>query len=173
MPIYQGWITLNSKADIPALQSLGVTIDPDAIHPNIETVTCENCTVSLDAFAKLEPHWGQWVWGLELQQDNDAPPPPRPKHEIVLSALLTGVPVTLGDYTYRLFSPGDEVTILHHQVAITPKFWLGCRLKDSLDGYIGMNEFSLVAILNQSLQLTNADATLLAAQTALHKTRKP
>lgn len=61
-----GWIQ-SCKSELSAedaqreLESLGIDIG----NYNSEKGEFQNCVVSADAFNRLEPLWGKYIWGLE------------------------------------------------------------------------------------------------------------
>jgi hypothetical protein len=169
---YKGWITVDSNDDIKTLQELGVIVNQGAITSHNQTLTLNQCTLTEEVMERLNPYWGQWVWGLELVKDGEPPPLKRPKHEIVIEALLNRQKVKLGDYTYKLFHPGDEVTLPGGEVGTAMEFWLGCQATSNEQPvWIGVSEMSIVAFLNQARKLSNEEVTLLAANIALAKSR--
>lgn len=60
-PVYRGWIEAKGPEEYDFLKSLGVKVGTW-----ITSDKCfDDCEVSSDVLAKLDPHWGRFIWGLE------------------------------------------------------------------------------------------------------------
>jgi len=58
----KGWI-IASYEDKEFLEELGIKLG----RYNREGKSFEDCVVPLQALEKLDPYWGRFYWGLELQ----------------------------------------------------------------------------------------------------------
>lgn len=62
-----GRVTADNESDRAKLEELGVIIGPEVtVHEKgvHRYVTFEDCTVSDAALDKLNPLWGEYIWGL-------------------------------------------------------------------------------------------------------------
>lgn len=94
----------------------------------------------------------------------------KPKPLIVLNALLHGVPVKLGAYTYQLFREGDEVPLTGDTVGVVDApYFLGTpATSNGQVVFLGMNDaLSFIAFLKLADELSDTEATLLAANITL------
>lgn len=59
--MYIGWIFIPEESNIKKLEDAGVVLG----EYNAETRYYEDCFVSEETLTKIEPLWGEYVWGLE------------------------------------------------------------------------------------------------------------
>ena len=63
MIVLRGWIVA-LQSDRPELESLGIILG--SFDSQVEEY--QDCVVSEEAFKKLDPLWGKYIWGLQVEK---------------------------------------------------------------------------------------------------------
>lgn len=101
----------------------------------------------------------------------------RNKAEIVLSALLTGISVSINDRIYKLFKQGDHVVNIMTEGEVADPYWLGVESVVQHSGspdriaYVG-SCMSLVEFLELCEQLTPDEIGKIVSEIVLNKELK-
>lgn len=98
----------------------------------------------------------------------------------MLSSLLSGQSIKLGDYTYRLFKEGEEVEIPGDDyVYEIPEghYWLGVEVypygSTVCVGHVGVMDLDLCQFIKMCDKLTDYDIIIMEANAALQRCKPP
>lgn len=94
------------------------------------------------------------------------------KKRIALGALVLGIPVKFGDYTYRLFKGGDTVDFPSSSGQVPDgEYFLAIKMASPEGVYVGA-DLTLASFLKLADGISEEDAVFLASSAALSQPRK-